>query len=312
MMITDVKTKEFDKIMNDIANYCKQLASAKNIRLDSSQGKCIISQDPVDMIQTYHRTMNKTFPNKERNVVISKTLEEKIKTLYFLDKGGNTVDKQEANNICNLIKIFEKKFQDGEDVTNHLSKGTFSCEEDLILNNWNLRHLHLNDVETAIDKRAMSSNRSSWLLFFLLTDDEVDFVDVVWHPTGAGFTAYRFLEIIQENGWMEKIGFEEIEEKISESLESKITNDKDIYILYKRRINSAFEFNGKVYITLGVTCEGYGVIDIIKKNQLKKDLRLILDENKYVGIVGDKSDNEKIVLMFEGKDGNKSEMEFTL
>lgn len=299
------KDSVMDKIMSDIAEYVKRLASARNISWDSAKG-------PVDVILTYRRTKNKKFSNIERNVFISQELKDKISTLNFLDKDGNAIDEHEAKDVCNLIKKFEKKFQDGEDLTNHSSKGIFSDNEDIILNNWNLRHLHLSDVEVAVDKSAMSSNRSSWLLFYIMNDDTVNFVDVVWHPKGAGFTAYRFLEIIEQNGWMKKIGFKENEDIIPGTLEPNVTKDEDIFELYKSHLNIEFEFNGKVYASFGVTSAGYGLNDIFEINRFRKKLRLILDDYKYVELEADKSDDEKIVLMFEGRDGTSSQIKFVL
>lgn len=293
----DEKDKVVDKIFQDIADYVKQKAHSESIDIDGSL-------NPDDVILTYLRTRNKKFSNKERQVLISQELKDKMSSLSFMDKYGNVVDEQEGRKVCDLINRFVVKFQDGEDITNHSSKTIFSSNEDFILNNWNLRHLHLSDVDTAVDKIAMSSNRSSWLLFYILTEDYVYFVDVVFHPKGAGFTAYRFLEIIQQNGWMEKCGFEEIRNIVPGSLEPIITKDEDIYMLYKNHINIAFSLNDKSYSSYGVTRGGYSCGDVLGFYKLKKELRRILNENKYIGLIDDNADGFK--LIFEDKDGNKN------
>ena len=292
----DEKDKVINRIFQDIANYVKQTASSESITIDDSL-------DSADAILTYFRTKNKKFLNKERQVAISQELENKMSSLNFADKDGNVVDEQEGKRICDLINGFVEKFQSGEDVTNHSSKTIFSSNEDYILNNWNLRHLHLSDEETAVDKIAMSSNRSSWLLFYILTEDDVDFVDVVFHPTGAGFTAYRFLEIIQQNGWMEKCGFMERKDIVPGSLKPEVNKDDDIYMLYKNHLNVAFTLNGTAYCSFGVSSAGYSFYDTFYLNRFKKKLRQILGENKYVGFIG--YNNGEYKLVFEDVDGNR-------
>lgn len=299
------KEKAIFEIMSDIANYVRQRALSMNIALGDYQ-------DPSDLFLSYIGTMNKTFSYKMRNVIISQTLKHRMASLGFLDEDGNVVDERVANDICSLINDFCFKFQNGEDITNHLSKGIFSSTEDIVLNNWNLRHLHLSDIDVDVDRSAMSNNRSKWLLFFIVTDSEVAFVDVVCHPKGAGFTAFRFLEIIQNNGWMEKIGFHEIKDMVPGSLKPKIVSDEDIYMLYKNHLNIPFEINGKVYSSPGVTSNGYKIDNMIRLNHFKKSLEQLLDENEYIELKQDIGEYEILKLIFKAKDGDEVVVEIKL
>ncbi len=305
MNTIDDKDKVINRIMGDIADYAKQMADAKKFTLDGVQ-------DPIDLILTYIRTKNKTFANKKRSVVISQELKDKISTLRFLDNDGNIVEEEDAKYISDLIYRFAENFRTGVDVTNHSSKGIFSTNEDYILNNWKLRHLHLSDVETAIDKSDMSRNRSSWLLFYILEDEVVDFVDVLFHPKGAGFTAFKFLEIIEHNGWMEKIGFKKNTIIEPGTLRPSITKNEDIYFLYKNHFNVILEVNGKVFSNLGVTSAGYDFESTFGINKFRKDLRKILDETQYVGLKVDNDADGVFELVFKDKEGNGTKIECCL
>ena len=54
--------------------------------------------------------------------------------------------------LCDLIKLFEKKFDKGESVKGYLSKKAFDVEfKDILLNQWGIKHLHLTDKEKTIN-----------------------------------------------------------------------------------------------------------------------------------------------------------------
>lgn len=91
-----------------------------------------------------------------RKVVISSDLKEKMSNPNFAA-------------AAKLIKIFAAKMESGEDINGHLSKGIYNADRwDYLLNQWNIRHLHLCEVP-AVNKAEMSKNRSSILLFFITT-----------------------------------------------------------------------------------------------------------------------------------------------
>ena len=167
-------------------------------------------------------------------------------------------------------------------------------------------------METAVDKVAMSGNRSAWLLFCILKEDEVDFVDAVFHPTGSGFTAYWLLETIQHNGWMEKCGFMEMEGIVPGSLKPEVNKDDDIYLLYKNYHNVAFTINGKAYSSIGVSKTGFSFEDTFFMNRFRRMLRQILDKNQYVEFIGGNAGDDMFKLIFEDKYGRRSQMKCQL
>ena len=123
----------------------------------------------------------------------------------------------------------------------------------------------------------MKKNRSEWLLFCIVENGTVYFLDVLNHPTNEHFTAYHFLQIVHKNNWMKHIGFEEIKGIVLGSLKPKITKDEDIYKLYKNNVNISFEFEGKIYMpSFGIASSGDRIISSICLIAFKKSLRKIL------------------------------------
>ena len=133
--------------------------------------------------------------------------------------------------LCDLIKLFEKKFDKGESVKGYLSKKAFDVEfKDILLNQWGIKHLHLTDKE-ANSIEEMKNNRSNILLFFIVDNQDVYFLDVRKHPKGAGFITLEVLSIVYNNRWMEKIGAQKVEGIID--LQPKIDSNEELYKLYK-------------------------------------------------------------------------------
>lgn len=79
----------------------------------------------------------------------------------------------------------------------------------MLFNSWNVKHIHLNDKE-AQSKSAMKKNRSGCLLFCIVKQEKVFFLDVRPHPKKEEFSSYSLLKIIHDNHWMSEIGFEEM------------------------------------------------------------------------------------------------------
>ncbi|WP_343338041.1 hypothetical protein TPELB_35600 [Terrisporobacter petrolearius] len=186
--------------------------------------------------------------------------------------------------ITDKIYEFKKKFEMGEDINSNLSKGIFDSNSlDYILNIWNIKHLHLsNSVE--LNKNKMSSNRSDYLLFFTLNNDNVYFIDVRKHPKGAGFTSFKFLEILEENNWLNIIGLNKIEDCLGLSI--VIEKDEDIYELTKSGINIIYKINGAYYINvMGIALRGNKINHTSKLINIRKEINRLLDESKieYIG-----------------------------
>ena len=247
----------------------------------------------------YFSIFGKLIAPKKRNVFYSKELQDKINNASFTGKDGSIVSSEEAEEIKNLISHFDKLFKDGNDINNHLSTGIFVANRpDTLLYTWNVKHIHLNTKE-AVSKGDMHDNRSGWLLFVIVGDDvngennkenrenkgecAVYFLDVQYHPKGSGFSSYHFLEIIHNNGWMEKAGFVPIPQGEPQSVEFTVSDTETLYKLYKAHINIPFKFQGTVYFPkAGMTTAGTNVQDTLNFNHWKRRLQQGFKNREYV------------------------------
>lgn len=169
----------------------------------------------------------------------------------------------------------------GEDVNSHLTTQIFDSNKfDNLLNQWNIKHLHISD-DVAVDKAAMRGNRSGYLLFAIVKPDDAYLLEVVPHPRGAGFTSYHFLEILHDNDWMELAGFQ-IMQGVKD-IQPHITNDEDIYNFYKLHINIAFCFKEKCYASMGVTSHGNKLCHSMQIGKVEKTLQSLPGDAKFIG-----------------------------
>lgn len=200
---------------------------------------------------------------KERTVHYSKELGAKMHS--GLDEG-----------VCRLIKIFEDKFTQGIDINLHQSKGIYdSSQYDMLFNTWNIRHLHLSD-KVAANYKEMSQNRSNYLLFYIVTNGDVYFMDVLPHPHREGFADFNFLEIAYNNDWMAQIGASVMEGV--EAVKPEIKNSKDIYEYHKHCINvSMFMFEGKCYkVGMGITTAGNKLVHSLIRSKIIRKINTII------------------------------------
>lgn len=170
----------------------------------------------------------------------------------LLYKMNNQFDEQ----LNNLIKLFETKFREGHKVVLSLSRKVFDSQfYDVLFNVWSIKHLHLCDKSIS-SKSQMRKNRSSNLLFFVIDNDNVYFLDVKKHPKTDEFVSLSFLEILKANNWLSVIGVMECD-NITD-IKPIINNDKELYQLYSSNLNvSLFNLGGKSYHLLnGISCSG--------------------------------------------------------
>lgn len=192
---------------------------------------------------------------KPRKVSISTQLKEKMADSSFAEETA-------------LIEYFASQIESSKDINGHLSTGIYKAEKwDFLLNQWNIRHLHLSKL-SAVNKIEMRSNRSDKLLFFITTETEACFLDVRQHPKGSGFTSQSFLRIAEENGWMSLCGGYCNEDIIPGTLQPRDLSDEQIYKCYKNNINLTLEVNGRYYSFMGTTRFGNKFVDTLSAQDL--------------------------------------------
>lgn len=197
------------------------------------------SWDYKKTIYNYLDWLQKLIIPVSRNVEYSDVLKEKMEQNF----DEETVE---------LIKTFADDFISGKNMNCHLSTNiSESATKDYLRNVWHICHLHLNK-KNADTMKDMKKNRSDLLLLCSVLDDKVYFIDVVSHPSGKDFLNIEFLKIVQQNGWMQKIGFQEITDYKSGSMTPIIEESDKIFQAYTSGMNTNFDLNGKGYWCLNV------------------------------------------------------------
>ncbi len=282
------------KILHDIAEHMKKVMVNKKISFSHN----VADQD---IFLEYMNALGKRIIPKPRKVIYSKELQKNIDNKSF-SENGHPLSLENAQNVVNLILHFQQLFENGTDINNHLSTQIFTSKrQDILFNTWNIKHIHLNKTE-ASSKSAMRNNRADYLLFCVIEDDDVFFLDVRHHPNGDEFSSYSFLQIAFNNKWMNHLGFMEIGSNyVPYSMQPNVTNDKDIYELYSNRLNLAFDFEGHGFMSIatGITGSGDKRANVLYLNQLKKRIwKLPFSEDDYVGFTPDNDEGVSGVIMF--------------
>ena len=207
---------------------------------DSQDVKYKNKENPEDTISDFFSYLYTQIPPVKRKVYCSKELKNKI------DSGE--LDEKSIK----VLKQYQEAFEAGKNMGCFLSSKSKDVRKpDFFLYTWHLYHLHMSG-KFVDDPKQMKNNRSDTQLVCIVDNENIYFVDVIHHPKKpAEYFNFRLLEIIVDNGWIEKIGFCRCDEIIPGSLEPKITEGIDFFELYsKGRLNVGFEFRDKCYIPL--------------------------------------------------------------
>ncbi len=201
--------------------------------------------------------------NKKREVLISQELKEKMR---------------KNNKVKKLIKYMKSIIENGDDINNHLTRTIYNSQfDDMLFNDWNIRHIHLNEQEETTNQ-GMKNNRSNLLLFAIFEDDKCYFIDVRDHNESNLWGLIKFLEILQHN-WGNKFF-----NKVSDGPEQmSIASDEDVLKLRNSSVKAnvmIYKLKGKNYIKNYLT--GYNVVgkNLYSQMQAMKRIR------KYESIQG--------------------------
>lgn len=173
---------------------------------------------------------DKTVSIKKRNVYVSKEL--RIKEI--------------ENPYDDYLKQVRSKFKIGKDVNPHLSKMSLKPQKkDLLLYDWGIHHLHLNNQ---FDDKGFIE-RSDYLLFFMLKEDDVYLIDVTKHQLEdrTEFSQQNLLKIVKNN-WSYLL--EPFKMKGVIGLSQPI-NDKSHSILRNSGVLTFVEIEGEVFMPMG-------------------------------------------------------------
>lgn len=137
---------------------------------------------------------------------------------------------------------------------------------------WGIYHIHLSNIE-ADSYGAMKSNRADKLLFAVIKEDDVYFIDIEKHNKEYVFSMFNLLKIIKNN-WE----FLLYEHKDIVDTVNAVYDDKTLYELFKANINYfIYKIEGKFYsIGLnGLTGAGTSMTNQLKFMELQRCLNKI-------------------------------------
>lgn len=193
--------------------------------------------EPEKTIIDFFSYLYKRIPVLKRRVEYSNELKAKIER-------GELSEKE-----VEVLKKYENAFEKGMDMNGFLSNQTSDLGKvDFLRYTWHLYHLHLSE-NLNVNKK---NNRSNKQLLCIINDDCTYFVDMIPHPEKAeNYFKLIYLKIIQNNNWMEHIGFLEISGFVPGSSQFKVTREEDIFEIYSKiALNTFFEFENKGYVPL--------------------------------------------------------------
>lgn len=210
--------------------------------------------DAHTLLSRFFNLKDKIIEPKIRNVKVSKELSGGVLDDYY---------KQCLHHIKN-------RFKNGKDVSIFLSKKSIKpSQKDLLLYDWGIHHLHLSMPE----KKKQFVERSDYLLFLMIDDNNVYFIDVTKHrlPDGTEFSQQELLRIVKNN-WPYLL--EPYKLKGAFSLEREMS-DKDYSELRKSGSASLIEIDEEVYglIGGGITTARTNINHTTKTDHIFRTLR---------------------------------------
>jgi hypothetical protein len=177
----------------------------------------------------YYNIGNKLIPIRPRNV-------HKTDCVKLLKIEGD---------LLRILNEIESKFTKGEDVNPYLSRNILDADFlDYLLDDWGIHHLHLSNKKDS--KGNFFMERSDYLLFVKVYDNDVYFIDVQKHKTKSIFAKQELLQIFERN-WPEMMEPYQLKDVMSVHKPS----DKEIEQLRKGGAYVLYEVNGKVFTPIG-------------------------------------------------------------
>ncbi len=168
---------------------------------------------------------------------------------------------------CEQIRSLADKFKSGQDVNPYLSKTVQNALQgkrtDMLWTDWEICHFHLSEN---IPNGSYFSKRSDYLLFAIIGDYFVCFLDARPHPKGAEFADPELYKYICES-WPELVN----------NLEG-ISPDKDwskeeIHKFRQRGLNVCYSYNGQVKALGGLTTvSGKSVRSVFLRDRMTFEL----------------------------------------
>lgn len=192
----------------------------------------------------------------------------------------------------NGLKVIEEAFSEGFDVNKFQSKGLMlnndtsgkkpQVRTDLLWADWGIHHFHLTDAATPAGRYF--SERSQWLLFAIVGDEFVGFIDIRDHGQADLFSDKTLIEAIIDS-WPDLMSRHVIQGISAGAPRSS----NDIGKMRRAGINTAIDYKGITYcapgfgLTTAVTPLKVSMDIISIKRCLKQIAESVLNpENQFI------------------------------
>lgn len=217
------------------------------------------NKDTHHLLTAFFNLQDKTVSTKRRRVHISKELRAKE-----IEKPYNDYLKQIRN-----------KFKNGKDINPYLSTMSVKpYKKDLLLYDWGIHHLHINNK---INNKGFIE-RSDYILFFVLKEDDVYLIDVSKHKLEdrTEFSQQNLLVILRRN-WPHLLEPFKLPE--GTGLTEKF-DDKGHSLLRNSGVTTSVEVEGEVFALMGggISSAKTSITHTRKADQIFNSLRR-LEEN---------------------------------
>ena len=230
-----------EKFEHDIQNIAKSFIKHFD--------KCL-SEKTNDCVLNWIEYAIRLIPPKEREVHFS-----------------NGFWKRAPKECWKQIHSLADKFEYGQDVNPYLSKTVQNALQgkrtDMLWTDWEICHFHLSEN---IPNGSYFSDRSDYLLFAIVGDSFVCFLDARPHPKGAEFADPELYKYICES-WPELVN------NLNGVSPDKDWTKEEIHKFRKIGLNVCYSYNGQVKALGGLTTSsGKSIRSIILKDRITFEL----------------------------------------
>ena len=230
----------------------------KEIIINQFEENCIAYTNTEDihvLLRKYFNTLSKKIRPIPRKVFISKELRSKKMP-------------EEINAIFDEIKT---EFEEGSDINPHLSKNLLdSGFDDRLYHSWGIYHLHLSNRKE--NESDFFYKRSDFLLFCIVDENDVYFIDILPHKEINVFLKQEMPEIIINN-WPDLLEHCKVH-----GIKGASYTDEEIVQLRKNCINTFSSIDKDTYIPLGgggLSLKGTNIKHFLSATYLIKEIRKI-------------------------------------
>lgn len=248
---------------SDLASIVKRQFDRLGIRYDTSIGACSLAARYLEM-------QRRRIPPTPRTVHFSKEIHH---SLGNLTRNDDLQQQKKAEEAWRAVFQIRQLLEDGKNVNGFLHRGidhaTGSRSYDGLLWDFGMHHFHLSKKPG----KSGFFKRSGFLLFAVVDQEDVYFVDVRRHPkrrdpNDFGWVQQDLLKIVQLN-WPELV-----EPSTLRGVKGDVITDKQKKELRRKNINFCVGFDGQAIAPIGggIAADGSSIVCRIIADKLLRDL----------------------------------------